>query len=119
MASPDSNSRRTLSQLLLKSFALRMAVITGYGHLGTLQNSSHSATMSLTRMAVLIVLPGAALLNLLGPWLAAILCALFPPGSERRPLRYWAMCTAQLHLDNEVTLRPLSGGEDQFWLVFT
>lgn len=57
---------RTTSSLWLKTFALRMAVITASGHLGSLQNMTTKSTSSLPRMLALIFLPGATLFNFLG-----------------------------------------------------
>ncbi len=48
---------RTTSSLWLKTFALRMAVITASGHLGSLQNMTTKSTSSL---------PGATLFDFLG-----------------------------------------------------
>lgn len=52
---------RTMPSLLLKTFALRMAVMVTYGHLGTLQGLSDNWRTALPRMIILFVFPGATL----------------------------------------------------------
>jgi len=52
---------RSPSSLLLKTFALRMAVITSYGHLGSLQNLTAKSSTSIPRMLILLILPGVTL----------------------------------------------------------
>ncbi len=48
---------RSPSSLLLKTFALRMAVITSYGHLDSLQNLTAKSSTSIPRMLILLFLP--------------------------------------------------------------
>ena len=54
---------RTISSLFLKTFTLRTAVMTAYGHLGTLQGQSENWRTALLRMIILFVLPGATLVG--------------------------------------------------------
>ena len=80
----NNNNFRTTSSLWLKTFALRMAVITAYGHLGSLPNLSTESSTSLSRMLILIFLPGATLFDFLGGYCQSI----FDPIFNQYPLNY-------------------------------
>lgn len=50
---------RIIATLVLKTFALPIAVMAAYGHLGTLQGLSENWRTALPRKIMLFVLPGA------------------------------------------------------------
>jgi hypothetical protein len=63
-AQSKMSGARSLSDVLLRTFALRMAVMTTYGHLGSLQNLSRSSHTALPRMITFILFPTATLFDL-------------------------------------------------------
>lgn len=63
IARPDGRSQ---AKVLLQTFALRMAVATAYGHLGTLQSVPDDASTTLARMAKLLLLPGLVIFQFAG-----------------------------------------------------
>ena len=73
MASTSTSGGRSQAKVLLQTFALRMAVATAYGQLGTLQGTSDKASLALPRMATLLLSPGLVLWLFLGQICEAIL----------------------------------------------
>jgi len=86
---------RSLSDVLLRTFALRMAVMTTYGHLGSLQNLSSSSHTALPRMITFILLPTATLFELCTHYLMA---TLFLVLEGKRPFKYSLMVSTGLYL---------------------
>jgi len=86
---------RSLSDVLLRTFALRMAVMTTYGHLGSLQNLSSSSRTALPRMITFILLPTATLMELCSDYLKA---TLFLVLERKRPFKNSLMVSAGLYL---------------------
>ena len=54
---------RSQSRVLLQTFALRIAVATAYGHLGTLHDLSDQASTAIPRMVTLLFFPGAVIMD--------------------------------------------------------
>lgn len=54
---------RSQARILLQTFALRMAVATAYGHLGTMQGKSDKTSASILRMFKLLLFPGLVILQ--------------------------------------------------------
>ncbi|MCJ1354587.1 MAG: hypothetical protein MMC33_004576 [Icmadophila ericetorum] len=139
--SPNSNPNfRTPSSLYLRTFALRIAVFTAYGHLGTLQNLTGTATISIPRLVILLVFPGATLIQMVWNYLAAIYIYLFRVHKkwESESIKYTAMIAAGLCVPDQdseertytpiafrdiplsrLIHRPTVRTRSQFWDSFT
>ncbi|MCJ1368409.1 hypothetical protein MMC16_007551 [Acarospora aff. strigata] len=81
-----------------------MAVITAYGHLGTLQNLSGASSTSLPRMMMLFFLPGATLTKFIADYLKAIVLYLRVRWMSKEKigsLKYYVMVAAGLHVSHQ------------------
>ena len=102
---------RTMSSLLLRKFALHMGVISAYGHLGTLQNVSASVFTSMPRMLVLVFLPGATLMQILGDYSMLLLA---PLNGRKDSWKFSVMAAAGLHVPYSTRIHVSSkGGGEQ------
>lgn len=117
---------RTLSSILLRTFALRMAVFTTYGHLGTLQNLSSSSTNSIPRMLVLIFLPVVTLISFATGYLASLLevphwkrCLMTAAGLHvpcRSPISHQVISVTKVPVD-KLKHTPPNWTWDAVWLL--
>jgi len=71
-----------------------MAVITAYGHLGTLQNKSGSAATAIPRMLILILFPISTAVEFILHYLIAITCIALCRIEKRAPLKNLLMIVA-------------------------
>lgn len=77
MNTATDSSLRTLSSVLLKTVALRLAVITSYGHLASLQRLPATTFVLLPRMLLIILAPPVIVVEYLYRYLLCIRCIFF------------------------------------------
>jgi hypothetical protein len=96
LLSNSGDVSRSTPSLMLKTFALRMAVMTVYGHLGTLQGLSGTGRKPLLRILMIAFWPGATLMtDCLGYYIKVLDCLFSDNGYS------WRWCTvsaAGLHI---------------------
>ena len=100
----SDDTLRTVPSVLLKSLALRIAVIIAYYHLGRLQGLSSKWSKTLPRMIILLILPGATLTtDLLRDYLATVIYSLRNRGW---PWKWCMVSAAGLHVPSRAIRNP-------------